>query len=68
MSEWLPDTDHVREMYCQDAITSGVRQVYEREFDRWLAARDAKIWDEAVEKVMEIDVIRIPDNPYRSER
>lgn len=42
MSNWTPDTEHVRTIYSQDATSSDHRKVYETEFDRWLNKNLAK--------------------------
>lgn len=47
MSNWIPDTEHVRAQYAEDHTSDAYEAEYEAEFDRWLAAHEAKLLRQA---------------------
>lgn len=76
MGDYTPTTEEVRKAYIGNRWS--LDQEFERlagpEFDRWLAAERARVWDEAVEATAAAiwsDPRRprwtwtLPDNPYK---
>ena len=49
MAEMTPDTEEIREGYAWLDVRAEVAPEYGARFDRWLAAHDREIWDEAFE-------------------
>lgn len=65
-SEYTSDTRHIRAGYC-GAFNEGWRSAREADFDRWLAAHDAEVWDQGA--LAEANRwTRKPVNPYRAEQ
>lgn len=78
MSDYTPTTEEVREAYLdrkdfEDALSFIERrgdEVAAAEFDRWLAANNAKVWQEGVAAQCEAYNMT-PDpgpNPYRKDQ
>lgn len=52
--------------FCQihDGPDSTDLDQMEHDFDAWLAAERAKVWQEAADEISQQGTIQIPDNPY----
>lgn len=75
MSDYTPTTDEVRQSYVTDDHDRHMVLDPSAEFDRWLAAERARIWDEGWDTRVTEDFKQAADrthpitraNPYRKE-
>ena len=71
MSEHIPSTAAIRHGWSRrvqivdaNKDASEVFAEEEKHFDRWLANRDAQIWDQAISAFLTANPTRIPENPF----
>ena len=70
MSDYIPDTEEVSNMYSSPSwVTLAEESERYEEFDRWLDSVKAEAWDEGYEAARDsVNALDQPQNPYRKEQ